>query len=165
MNRLKIYDEICSVKIFFWVLCCKVVANCGPWILLPILMSLLLESLIILSPLHTAVRSQYIGSRIFCYSCDVLWWYTKYSLKFNINMFTKMNSFKNAVADLQPGNYPEPVTSTSFLHNRTVVVQMVISWSGNGQCRLVAASCIAGTTIELLNIAAVSTAWPMLRSP
>ena len=38
----------------------------------------------------------------------------------------KMNSFKNVVADLQPGKDPEPVTSISVPHNRTFAVQMVI---------------------------------------
>ena len=38
----------------------------------------------------------------------------------------KMNNFKTVVADLQPGNDPEPVASTSVPHNRTVGVQLVI---------------------------------------
>jgi hypothetical protein len=56
-------------------------------------MILRLEELIKLHPLHTAVRCQYIGSRIFCYSCYVLWWYTKYSLKFNINVLYEDEQF------------------------------------------------------------------------
>jgi len=44
-----------------------------------------------------------------------------------------MKSFKNVVADLQPGKNPEPATSTSVSHNRTVAVQMVLGCSGNRQ--------------------------------
>jgi hypothetical protein len=34
-----------------------------------------------------------------------------------------MNSFKNVVVDLQPGNDPETVASTYVHHNRAVGVQ------------------------------------------